>query len=360
MVENESGDVLMNETIFSRHQNPSHDRIRIGVALIALVWFLGCVRVTVAAEANLDRDQDTVVVRDVVVDFAGQVDVPARLSGPVSGLPVRQNQWIRAGELLAMLDDSALTIRRRAASLKQDSARLVLNDEVEIRYAETALAEAEAELDDGLAASDRVSGAVARNQLRRMKLAVERAELELARAEKQRLQAAIELQLRAADLAVIDNELTQLKCVSPIDGVVLKVHRDLGEWTHAGETLVTVADAAVLHLHALVSADELDPARCVGLSVQVSWTQTTPNNGEPRPMSLRGRVLSVDPNRLPGNRFRLHAEVANRRHRDSATGASIDADGWQLVPGMEVTMTIHRSEAEMAWRIQRANSGALR
>lgn len=325
-----------------------------------LLGSLGSSSLAMAGELNPNQANDPVVVRDVVVDFAGQVDVPARLSGPVAVLPVRQNQWVKSGELLAKLDDAELTIRRRAAALKEDSARLVLQDEVEIRYAETALAEAEAELDDGRAASDRVNGAVARNQLRRMKLAVERAELELARAEKQRLQAGIELQLRTADLAVIDNELAQLKCISPIDGVVLKVHRHFGEWTHAGESLVTVADAAVLHLHALVNADELDPAQCIGLPVKVHWTKVKPTGGETAEMSLRGKVLSVDPTRLPGNRFRLHAEVANRRHVDLATGSSMDADGWQLVPGMEVTMTIHRSDAEMAWRIQRANSGSLR
>lgn len=301
---------------------------------------------------------DSVVARDVVVDFAGQIDVPALASGPVTALPIRRNQWVRSGELLAQLDDTQCVIRRRAAALREQAARLVIQDSVEIRYAETALAEAEAEWDDGRAASERVSGAVARNQLRRMKLAVERAELELTRAEKERRKSEIDLQLRAADLAEIDHELAQLKCVAPIEGVVLDVHRDLGEWVHAGEPLVTIADAAVLHLHALVYADDLDPARCVGLSVSVSWTKVDPISGENIDQSLRGKVLSVDPTRLPGNRFRLHAEVANRRN--IASSSPLDADGWQLSPGMEVTMTIHRGAAEMARRVERAQTGSLR
>lgn len=336
----------------------------------AMVWYFTVALVFTIVDATLTSAQvpgptptkrspnDSVVARDVVVDFAGQIDVPARSSGPVGVLPVRRNQWVRSGELLAQLDDTQCVIRRRAASLKEQAARLAIQDSIEIRYAETALAEAEAELDDGRAASERVSGAVARNQLRRMKLAVERAELELARAEKQRRQAEIDLQLRATDLAVIDHELAQLRCVAPIDGVVLEVRRELGEWVHAGEPLVTVADAAVLHLHALVHADELDPARCVGLPVSVTWTKVDPSSGEGIEQSLRGQVLSVDPTRLPGNRFRLHAEVANRRN--VAAASPLEADGWQLSPGMDVTMTIHRGEAEMAWRAERAKSGPLR
>ncbi|TWT93143.1 HlyD family secretion protein [Neorhodopirellula pilleata] len=332
--------------------------------LLAAMLTLGFLASTSTSAQTTGQDPptrssgDSVVARDVVVDFAGQVDVPARTSGPVAVLPVQRNQWVRSGDLLAQLDDSQTVIRRRAAALKEQAARLVIQDSVEIRYAETALAEAEAELDDGQAASERVSGAVARNQLRRMKLAVERAQLELARAEKERRQAEIDLQLRAADLAVIDHELAQLKCVAPIEGVVLEVHREPGEWVHAGEPLVTIADAAVLHLHSLVHADELDPARCVGLPVSVQWTKVDPSSGEDIEQSLRGKVLSVDPTRLSGNRFRLHAEVANRRN--VTTNSPLEADGWQLSPGMDVTMTIHRGQAETAWRAERARSGSLR
>lgn len=304
-------------------------------------------------------EDGAIIVHDVVVDFADQIDVPARQSGPVTSIHVKQNQWVHLGDTIAVLDDTHLVIRRQAAALKQDSARHVLRDDVEIRYAETALAEAEAELDDGRAAVERVSGAVARNQIRRMTLAVERAELELVRAEKDRRQAEIELQLRAADLSLIDNELQQHQCVSPIDGVVLTLHRSTGEWVHAGEPIATIADAGVLRLHALVSADELDPSRCVGLPITVSWDHVPRPSEERVSMSLRGKILSVDPSRLPGNRFRLHAEVANRRNV-SGTEDPLEADGWQLVPGMEVTMKIQCSEAEMAWRRQRATAGSLR
>ncbi|EMI52072.1 HlyD family secretion protein [Rhodopirellula sallentina] len=321
--------------------------------------------------ANSIGADDTVVVRDVVVEFAGKVDVPARQSGPVAELNARLNEWIGRDQVIAKLDDTALVIRRRAASLRYESARLMLNDYVEIQYAETALAEAQAELDDGQAASDRVSGAVARNQLRRMKLAVERAELELARAQKKRRQDEIDMQLRAADLAMIDHELKQLEFVSPIDGIVLNVHRELGEWAHEGEPLVTIADAAVLHLHALVDADRLDPSRCVGLPVTVHWSAETNTvarssssalNASAASVSeqtLQGKVISVDPTRLPGNRFRLHAEVQNRRHvgnRIPQQGEGNVADGWQLAPGMEVTMKIHCSEVDIARRKQRSGT----
>lgn len=333
----------------------THREIYSSPILICLVFVI-----MTAPIASVGADDGSVVtVKEVAVDFASKVDVPARHTGPVTVLDARQNQWCQSGELIAKLDDTQLLIRQRSAQLKQAAARLVIEDNVEIRYAETALAEAEAELDDSRAVDDRVGGAVAKNQLRRLKLAVERSELELARAEKQRRHAEIEWQLRSADLSTLDHELEQLQCVSPIDGVVLTVHRRLGEWVHAGDPIVTLADAAVLHLHALVNADDLDAAQCVGLPVTVDWTMHSSTTREDKTFSLRGKILSVDPMRLPGNRFRLHAEVANRRN--VTTGSEpLESDGWQLVPGMEVTMKIHRSDAELAWRHQRAKAGSLR
>jgi multidrug resistance efflux pump len=308
-------------------------------------------------------DDKTISVQDVVVEFASKVDVPSRQSGLISEFAVRQNQWVNRGDVIAKLDAAAITLQRRAASLRYESSLLVLQDNVEIQYAETALAEAQSELEDGQATSDQFSGSIARNQLRRMKLAMERAQLELKRAEKQREQSQIDLQLRAADLAMIDHELKQLECLSPIDGIVLNVNRDAGEWTHAGESLVTIADAAVLHLHALVDADMLDPSRCVGLPVSVHWLTSS----DAKEASLRGKIISVDPTRLPGNRFRLHAEVENRRHPvafSSPPTASLpqpseaNADGWQLTPGMSVTMKIHCSDAQLAWRKSRITAGS--
>lgn len=308
-------------------------RTLLGLLLTILPYY------TIHADVYADDDAAGVVT-DVVVEFARTVDVPSRQSGPVAELSVNQNQWVRKDSRIAKLDDTALVIRRRAAALRHEAALLVLQDNIEIQFAETVLAEARAELDDSQAASDRVSGAVARNQLRRTKLATDRAELELARAEKQRRQAEIELQLRAADLAMIDHELRQLECTAPIDGIVLNVHRELGEWTHAGEPLVTIADADVLHLHALVDADLLDPTRCIGLPVSVHWSTVNARSEN----TLRGKVISIDPVRLPGNRFRLHAEVHNRRQvatPGTHSNPPLITDGWLLVPGMNVTMKIH-------------------
>lgn len=312
--------------------------------LCPLVW--GIAAGTLAAQEASADPVDVLEVHDVVVDFARQIDVPARRSGTVAALTVRQNDTVQAGQVLAKLDETSLMIRRRSALLQLESARLVLADDLELKFARTALEEAEAELGDSRSVHDTVRGAVPLNQLRRMRLAVQRGELEVARVEKQRRQAEIDQQLRVADLAVIDDELSRLESLSPIDGVALAVHREIGEWVQAGEPLLTVATVGRLRLHAMVDAKLIDTANCVGLPVTVRWDTI----GKTRGGSLRGQVVSVDPGRLPGNRVRLHAEVTNRRQiRSTPNGA--EAGSWMLLPGMEVTLRIDQSPAQVALRV---------
>ncbi|MCG8653099.1 MAG: hypothetical protein MI861_24885, partial [Pirellulales bacterium] len=56
-----------------------------------------------------------------------------------------------------------------------------------------------------------------------------------------------------------------------------------------------------------------------------------PVDGKPR--SLRGKVLSVDPQVLQEGRFRLHAEIINQP-------SLRDETQWQLRPGVEVQMKV--------------------
>ena len=252
---------------------------------------------------------------------------------------VKPNDTVIAGTQIARLDEQTLLIHRRAALLRLNSARNESVDDVELRYAETARAEAEAELEMNRSIQNDVRGAVPMTQMRRLRLAVDRGELEVALATKRRKQAEIEVQLREADLSVIDDQMENLRISSPIDGVVLEVARSENEWIDKGMPIVTVARMDRLHVHALVDGRQIAPSLCHGLPVSVHWID--PTSGDPK--SLRGKVLSVDPEMLPGDRFRLHAEVINRADERNAKQ-------WQLKPGADVQMKVY-ANTSMADRL---------
>ncbi|MEM9587353.1 MAG: HlyD family efflux transporter periplasmic adaptor subunit [Planctomycetota bacterium] len=281
---------------------------------------------------------DGVEVQQCVVEFSQQIEVPATQAGRVASVQVRLNDAITANQTLARLDDQQAQIQRRAAQLRVASAKSEAEDEVSERYAIKALEEAREELSMGQSAQQDVTGVIPLTQLRRMRLAVDRAELEVSLARKQRSQAGIDLALREADLSLINKRIEELSIASPIDGVVLALPRQPGEWVQAGQPVATVARIDRLHVHALVTSDTLGPHECQDARVRLSWTDTSGkgNAGKPTTETIVGKILSVDPQLLPGGEYRVHAEVINQQRSDSP-------GVWKLLPGMEVQMRIESS-----------------
>lgn len=286
---------------------------------------------------------DGIEVEDCAVRFAAEVDVPALMTGRVAEVIVAPNDSVELGARIARLDDRSLLIRRRAAQLRFENAKSDSLDEVEIDYAQVAKEEAEAELDVSRSIQRDARGAVPLTRMRQLRLAVERGQLEVAQAKRRMKQAEVEAGLREADLAVIDDQLRNLHIESPIGGVVLEVDREPGEWIEKGQPIATVGRINRLHVHALLSSEQIAPSHCRGLPVSVHWID--PTNG--KESSLRGTVLSVDPQMLPGGRFRLHAEIVNR---------NVDGrrDQWQLHPGAEVRMKVFPTT------VTSRNSGTIR
>ncbi len=287
-------------------------------------------------------------VHDCVVRFAEEVEVPALATGRIAEVFVSSNQSVEASTPLVRLDDRSLLIRRRSNQLRLELARQAALNEIELKYAETALAEAQQELDSNRSIQNDFSGAVAMTQLRRLRLAVQRGELEVERAKKRRVEAETAVELAEAELSVVDDQLRSLHVESPLAGILLETSKSVGEWVQTGDTVVTIARIDRIHIHALLDSTTIAPHRCTGLPVSVHWVDL----GSGQENSLRGRVLSVDPNVMPGGRYRVHAEIVNECEQSSTAVAT--ATAWKLRPGAEVKMKIYAA-AEIAIRPSRMN-----
>lgn len=270
-----------------------------------------------------------VTVQDCAVRFAEELNLPSSEAGLIAQLHVHVGQSVTTGDAIARLDDRTLKIRSRAALLRLSAAEEQVRDDVELRYAETARAEAIVELEASRAIYNESSGAMPHANVRRLKLAVERAELDVVRAQKAAKQAQIEVDVRAADVALIEDTLRRYSLSSPINGVVLQVFKQRGEWVASGEAVVRLARLDRLQVQALMSSDQCSPNECLNQPVSVNWTE--PTSG--RKLYLRGRVTSVQPQRLAGGRYRIQAEIVNDR--------TADGKAWLLHPGTEVEMVVY-------------------
>lgn len=271
------------------------------------------------------REASGVLVDDCVIRYSEEIDVPAAESGILQTVLIDQNHEVSADQPLALQNTDRLLLQKRIAQLQKKAADEKLADDLELQYAQTALEEAAAELESNRSIYETTGGAVPFSMLRKLRLAVKRAELEVEREKKQRRLAQVEIDLRAADLQMLEQQSERLIIKSPLPGVVVDVYRHSGEWVTAGDPVARIARLDRLHAHCLLSVDRLPPRLCKGQPVTARWTE----QGVAR--SLRGRVTSVDTELLADGSYRLHAELQN----------VLEGDQWRLLPGTEVTMTVH-------------------
>ncbi|QEG39447.1 HlyD family secretion protein [Roseimaritima ulvae] len=297
--------------------------------LLACSWWWATAPTDAAAQGDPAAHRQPITggvqVDDCVIRYSEEIDVPAAESGILENVLIEPNHEVEADQPLAMHNTDQLLLQRRIAELQKKAADEKLADDLELQYARTALEEAQAELESNRSIYETSGGAVPFSMLRKLRLAVKRAELEVEREKKQRRLAQVEIDLRAADLQMLQQQAERLVIKSPLPGVVLEVYRHTGEWVTAGDPVARIARLDRLHAHCLLTADRLPPRLCKGQAVTARWTE----QGVER--SLRGRVMSVDTEMLANGSYRLHAELQN----------VLDGDHWRLLPGTEVIMTVH-------------------
>lgn len=196
---------------------------------------------------------------------ATRVDVSAKISGRVAEQCVRDGAWVKAGDVLLVLDSPELQARVRQAEASVAAARAQLDKvrngtrEEEVRQAENAHAEAVA----GLTVAERTFVRIRRlheaRAISSQNYDEARSQLEMAREREKRARAAMDMahagariedeeavdaqaRLAEAKLAEVESMRADMQLRSPMNGEVNKVLVRQGELVSAGYPLVTLVD----------------------------------------------------------------------------------------------------------------------
>jgi RND family efflux transporter MFP subunit len=205
-----------------------------------------------------------------------EAEVRAETSGPVRESRVEAGQRVKAGAVLARLDDTAL----RDAFLSARAA---------FRSAEVTMADARRDLER----DERLhqAGAVSDRALEQSRSRVATAEAALADAQ--------------ARLVSAREQLEKTTVRAPFAGVVSEREVSAGDVVQSGTLLYTIVDPATMQLEATVPADQLQSLK-VGTPVEF----TVSGYGTRR---FQGRIDRINPSADPATRqVRIYVTIPNR------------------------------------------------
>lgn len=241
------------------------------------------------------------------VKLIQEVEIPAQESGPLVVIPVTEGQAIGVGDDLAQLDDGLARLRLETARTKLDAATEKANNNIDVRAATNALQIAERERRRNYQLFSK--GSMPKAEYDRSALQAKQAALQLEQAERDMQAAGKEAQVETFNLKAAGDSIERHRVRSPINGVVMELRKQPGEWVNAGEDVMRVAQMDRLYVQGLLDSSLFNPHEIEGQQVTISVPVA---RGEF--LEFQGRIVFVSLEKYNAKSYVVRAEVENRQH----------------------------------------------
>ncbi|MCO5235712.1 MAG: HlyD family secretion protein [Chitinophagaceae bacterium] len=330
--------------------------------LILALVLIAAVGITIREYIYYQRHE---VTDDAQID-ADISPVIARASGYVQEIRFTDNQWVKAGDTLAVLDDRDYKIRlQQAEAVLQSAKQAVTVSRYAVQEFKTGIATAKANVD---AAKIRVWKATEdfnRYQNLYRDHAITKAQYDAAKAEKESAEAALlvaqtqvpvthkkvstgeqqsvavasDISRSAAEVEYARLQLSYTAILSPADGIASKRNIQLGQLVQAGQPLLAIVNDKGIYVTANFKETQMKDLR-VGEKVDIR-VDAYPDS------TLRGTIASfagatgakfslLPPDNATGNFVKVVQRIPVRIMLD------LSADLLEkLRPGMSVKVTVH-------------------
>lgn len=260
--------------------------------------------ITVTGQATLKRD----------------VMAPARTAGTLLKIKVAEGQRVRQGEVLGKIDDRVAANEFEAAQHETRVYQLQTENNVDLRLSAKSRAVSERELQRSQQANTRFADAVSDTELERLQLLVDQAKLSEEKAALDLRIAAANLELKRALANSVLEKRNRHDIVSPIDGVVVQMESQIGEWVDAGQPVFRIIKLDVLRVEADIDGTQFGE-ELIGQAVEFE-SQYRGNQ-----QTHTGTVTFVSPEVNPVDQtIRIWADIQTPKRN--------------LKPGMRGTLTI--------------------
>jgi multidrug efflux pump subunit AcrA (membrane-fusion protein) len=260
-------------------------------------------------------------IPNALVKLIDQLDLPARQAGTIAQLDVQEGARVKEGTVLARVEDTEARFAEERAKVELQIAAQNAASDVAVRSAERTLVAARAELKRAEEARSKLRDLVTESEMDKLRLATDQATLAIEKAQHEQAVAQLQRDLKRVEADFSARKVALHQAVAPFPGVIVQIHKHLGDWVEPGDKLLRLIRLDRLRTEAFLDASAATP----GLEGR-TVTLTVEQGGKPAAV-YPGKLIFVSPEIDPINRsVRVLAEFEN--------------PNLTLQPGMRGTLTI--------------------
>jgi multidrug efflux pump subunit AcrA (membrane-fusion protein) len=164
-------------------------------------------------------------ISGALVKLIDQLDVPAREPGTIVEMSVREGARVKADAVLGRIDDADARFAENRAKVELQIASHNAASDVAVRSAQRALATAESELKRAAEARQKLRDVVTETEIEKLRLAVDQARLAVEKAQQELAVSQLQRDLKKVEAEFAAVSISRRQATAPFPGVVVQIHK---------------------------------------------------------------------------------------------------------------------------------------
>lgn len=241
-----------------------------------------------------------------ILTVSETVKIPAPAEGVLRELAVHEGMLLQQGAAIGEVDSREQQLDVEIIRQDLAIARSESESDVRVRLAQKENKVAEAELLRATSINAELPNTVSTKEVERLRLTMEKSELEIEFANFERDLLAAKLGRIGADLRAAQHKVERMRVAAPIAGVVAELYCHAGEWVNAGDPIARLVRVDRLRVEGFVGIEDA----LSGLVNRPVVVEASLPGGET--LQAKGRVVFISPEAEPVDaKVRFWAEVDN-------------------------------------------------
>src|SRR5215471_17828584 len=192
------------------------------------------------AASQAPSKSERLEVKSALVSVIEEAEIPAKVEGVLAVVGAREGQMVEAGANLARIEDVEVRLTYERARIEYEIARKQAQNDLKVKIAKKAAEVAHVELKRAVESVEKYKKSVSETEIDRLRLAAERADLEVDQAVHEQETALLTSRLKETEMELAQQAVERRGIASPISGMIVQVNVHQGEWVQAGKTVSRV------------------------------------------------------------------------------------------------------------------------